>query len=1005
MEDSLVPSIRSFDDFIDKFSTCVIDWMDSSARPNDAYKLKLVQQAYFSKHRREFAVNSPAAHERFDATYNVRVQLNIEATDAKDPVSGSKPRAYLVTMYMPIIVKSSICTSVVSRDWLMDDNNRIERLAYEADIGGYFIVHGKRYIITNHIARAQNNLMVTEVKSALTPALARAYKLEHSAAGARVVWNVVASVYEKSVADLSIVGKYKGRSYDVGLLLKKFKISADDILKSIVALLPNLPDAKRGLIDSALSILCAVQPKPEQDVNAMFEGFTLGTHTVATLICMVRRLLLVIIGVAPANNPNILKHKRVNTAGMLYALLVKDVLCKQFASMRKSSEKQEKFIRIGEDEIKTALKSGNWPGKLKGVTSILDTTNSVAMLSNIRKVTSNYVHSDGGSNIIQPRLLQRDYPGRICPIEVPTGENAGLIRNLAIGARITSHFLAPSRHEFFLSWIKEVSAHAAHASASAAVSVWLDGALVSLNNAAHLTLSVDQVPAFIEAFRSWRSAKHRYHLSRDISVEWVDEFGEVHFRADGGRLVRQLRDVKTGAVWWLDPAEEMRFGRVAFSHEYPNDGLQEVSEDSWLGVAASVQPFGNQSQGPRIVYQVSQHKQAAGPMPISVNRHLHPVSGIFLTYPQHPLVQTRSAMDLNGAFPGISFNCYGQNLVTAIMSYEGDGQEDSILIKRSAIERGALCVLSRTSYSGKLETDQEHIREVRNKSKKAHLISEDGLPKVGSSSSKPHPVLIVCKNDEKVMFPTGPVMSHASSKIVISNVQSMTHNATVTVDQMMHAAVGDKFVTKGQKAILGRVVDDVDMPYDSNGISPDVIINAHSFPTRMTVAPIMEASHAKEVALHGHDIRIISSFDTKLEHPSVRDKEVLYDGRTGRPFDACIFMAPFYWQRLKHIATDKSILRGSDGRTDQVTHQPSKGRKLFGGVSHSQMDNFCLLGHNAVQHLHTVLSCDIEPIGINITTGAVDPSSSFTYQTPYPFQMLMNELMCLRILPTFSRPS
>jgi DNA-directed RNA polymerase beta subunit len=983
---------------------CVVDWIDSSARPNDAYKLKLVHQAYFNKLNRDFAVNSPAAHERFDATYNVRVQMNIEATDAKDPVAGLKPRAYLVTLFMPIIVKSSICTSVVSKDWLMDDNNRIERLAYEADIGGYFIVHGKRYIITNHIVQAQNNLMVTELNSALTPALARAYKLEHSAAGVRVVWNAVASVYEKSVADLSIVGKYKGRSYDIGLLLKKFKISADDILKSIVALRPQLVDAKRGLVDSALSILFAVQPKPEQDVNAMFDGFTLGTHTVATLIYMVRRLLLVILNFAPADNPNILKHKRVNTAGMLYASLVKDVLCKQFASMRKNSEKSEKFVRIGDDEIKAALKSGNWPGKLKGVTSILDTTNSVAMLSNIRKVTSNYVHSDGGSNIIQPRLLQRDYPGRICPIEVPTGENAGLIRNLAISARITSHFLTPPRQAFFLSWIKAVSTHAS-ASASATVSVWLDGALVSLNDAAQFTLPVDQVPAFIEAFRSWRSAEHLYHLSRDISVEWVDEFGEVHFRTDGGRLVRQLCYVKTGAVWWLDPAEEMRFDRVSFSHECPNDGLQEVSEDSWLGVAASVQPFGNQSQGPRIVYQVSQYKQAAGPLLISVNRHLHPVSGIFLTYPQQPLVQTRSAVQLNGTFPGVSFNCYGQNLVTAIMSYEGDGQEDSILIKRSAIERGAMCVLSRTSYSGKLETDPDNIREVRDKSKRAHLICDNGLPKVGSSSSMPHPILIVCKNDEKVIFPTGPVMSRASSKIIISNVQRMTHNATVTVDQMMHAAVGDKFVTKGQKAILGRIVDDVDMPYDSNGISPDVIINAHSFPTRMTIAPIMEASHAKEVALHAHDIRIISSFDTKLEHPRVRDKEVLYDGRTGRPFDACIFMAPFYWQRLKHIATEKSIVRGSDGRTDQVTHQPSKGRKLFGGVSHSQMDNLCLLGHNAVQHLHTVLSCDVEPIGININTGAVDPSSDFTYQAPYPFQMLMNELMCLRILPTFSRPS
>lgn len=971
-------------------------------------------------------VSSPALHECVKKTYACTFPMKITF----GPNTNSA-REFVFKFDVPIPVKSALCRANMATH----APGLPERIAYDADIGGYFVIKGLRYIIVNQLTRARDDVTVTKVRTmsapiqlprALKHAKSESFTLKLSGPTSTMQWDAIIVHQAHATSFVKVVGIHKNSKYPLVALLRHLDITATDLQQMMASYAPDPADAAaaaaaEGDVDVDMEDVDAPPSKVASTIDLIYEGAGAASAVDVlshldddqrrkTVMHMVKRLLLVMHGGMPPDTAELVKHRRILTAADMYRSLLESAFMRFLrVCAKKSNSVDARFVRGFTEHIELAIMSGEWThNNMKGATTMMDTTNSLAMLSNLNRITSQLTQSEGGSNIIQQRLIFPDYIGRICFVEVPTGEHAGLVRQMALGARVTSSIVAPAINALAKTWVAANCLAEGEAGEAGDASVWLDGRIQPYT----VSSRAEDIRRLVASFREWRACENFQYCAPRASIEWVAAAKELHIRTDGGRLVRQLRSLAPGAdgrIEWIDAAEEFTMARVAMSTEtvaeHQGAEYQEICEDLLLGVTAAVQPFINHSQGPRIVYQCSQSKQAAAGIPYDVRRNMRPDKNYYLANPQCPLVQTFAAVGISDALR-VPIHHNGQMVMTAVISFEGYGQEDSILMKRSAIDRGMFLAVSHSTHSGELELEPRNIALAR-KNPAAHLIQADGLPLVGSSSKAASPTLIVCPDGTpNEVFMTGQVQSRNAPKITVNHVQrpikNCTSHASVSVHRIMSPSIGDKFVTKGQKATVGRIVADEDMPVNCRGESPDVIINAHSIPSRMTVGLLIEALYNKRISIQGGDKLVMSAFSTGTQVPtSPHCKEVMIDGRTGRQFVADIFLAPLFWQRLEHVASEKAIVRGISGSIDAITKQPARGRKAAGGVTHSPMDNWCVLAHNAMRHLREVNLVDPYHIRYDPVTGCIDPTSSFFKEGPYGLQLLMHELMCLRILPRF----
>jgi DNA-directed RNA polymerase beta subunit len=971
---------------------------------------------------------TPAFHERNKFTYGVNADLKFSIRNA-----SNNDRNIIVSFKMPIMVKTEICRGY------MQNVTGIEKRVYDADIGAHFIIKGNKYAIVSQIAPATNNLTVTKDNKLILPVQlpdaikdrpTLSYTLKFCAPTSTILWNATVSFGAKSTSFLKVVGMLQSKKYPLIALLNHHSISRDDLMSMMLGDLQQadaeaeaeIPFWSRehvvSSIDKLYGDMSASGDASNMNIGNLLAHLEDAETKKLTLMHMVRQLLLVMHGALPADNPDLLKHQRVSAAGDLYRRIFESALKRFFLVVIKDPNPNtaaEREVGKISAALEHAIQSGDWSGngsrssksKVVGNTSLVDNTNLISQLANKRRIRSISTHSKGASNIVSLRLIQADYPGRFCLVETPTGKDAGLVRYMALGARITCPTSASYSQTMVTKWFNNrfpASASASEsASASASASVWING---TLQTASFPRSSVDSI---IDDFRVWRHMK-----IIDASIEWIPVSNQLHIRTDGGRLVRQLRHIRRGRIEWIDPAEELRMRRVALSSETVGDAdYQAPCEDLLLGVTASMKPFMAHSHGPRLVFQCSQLKQSSPGLNLAANRNVVPSNANFLVYPSVPLVRTVGATAINRSLHGAAeaggIDCTGFMCTVIFNSYQGSNQEDSIVINRAALERGGIgCIVSHSTHSAELETDKKKIKEVCERSKaRSHMVEEDGLPSVGAWSKADSPFLIIGKDGLHERYNTGPVRSVNEKRVAVSHVQrpipGHTVHANVGVRKIKMADIGDKFVAKGQKATVGRIVNEEDMPYTKDGLKPDIIFNSESLPTRMTMDLLRECLLNKQIAVEGGESIVISSFSDAANIPiSVPSKEVFYDGITGMQIQSEIFSGLLYFQRLKHIASEKIILRGPGGNMDAITHQPAKGRRTNGGVAHSTMDNWCLLAHGAYDHLQEVNKCDSSVLRYDAESGFISSSSNFTKTAPYSLQILMHELMCLRIVPQIS---
>ena len=791
---------------------------------------------------------------------------------------------------------------------------------------------------------------------------------------------------------------------------------------------------------------------------------------------MAEKLLELVLGRRKPDDKDHYMNKRVKLAGELLALqfrvafkqLVKDLVYQLEKYVSKNGTIPYRLSVLVKSDIITerlrhALATGNWVGGKTGVSQLLDRTCYMATLSHMRRVVSPLSRS-------QPHFEARDlHPtqwGRLCPNESPEGPNCGLVKNLALYASISRGFdeKVVERLLFKNGVVPIVEARRRGVKGAR---VYLDGRLIGVH------------PNGRELVKLIRTLRRSGKLNDEINISRVESehFEEVHVCCDRGRIRRPLLVLENGEVKLKhEHVEKLRKGELSWSDlvkagliEYldaleeddalvavnPEDITEEhthmeIIPNAILGVAASLIPFAEHNQSTRNTFEAVMAKQALGLPYANITMRLDSRAHL-LHYPQVPIVKTR-AMDIIG----YTKRPAGQNFVVAILSYTGYNIEDAIILNRSAIERGlARSTFFRTyeaeehRYPGGEEDrienpllrEEENLRTFRT-SKDFQYLEEDGIAALESYLvggqvliGKTSPPRFIGEYRE---FREGSVVRRDSSisirhgetavvdRVLITETSEATKLVKVRVRDERVPEIGDKFASRhGQKGVIGLVLPEHDMPFTEDGVVPDLIINPHAIPSRMTIGQLIESIAGKVGALEGRFIDgspFVGEKENDLREALMRlgfepaGTETLYDGRTGRMLKAEVFIGIVYYQKLHHMVKDKIHAR-SRGPVQILTRQPTEGRAREGGLRFGEMERDCLIGHGASALLRerlleesdktTIYVCDNDGMmayydakrGRFVCPLCGEKATVSSVEVSYAFKLLLQELMSLGIFP------
>lgn len=408
----------------------------------------------------------------------------------------------------------------------------------------------------------------------------------------------------------------------------------------------------------------------------------------------------------------------------------------------------------------------------------------------------------------------------------------------------------------------------------------------------------------------------------------------------------------------------------------------EIHPSMILGICASIIPFPDHNQSPRNTYQSAMGKQAMGVFLTNYQVRMDTMANI-LYYPQKPLATTRSMEYLKfRELPA------GQNAIVAILCYSGYNQEDSMIMNQSSIDRGLFRSMFYRVYQDseeKIDMNQAQSFEkptrdttMRMKRSTYDKLEDDGLVAPGTRVSGEDVIVGKTANLSKddASIDLGSRTATQTKRDVSTQLRSteagiidkvmLSTNAEghkfvkVRIRATKIPQIGDKFASRhGQKGTIGVTYRNEDMPFTSEGIVPDLIINPHAIPSRMTVAHLVECQLSKVGSLAGFEGDATPFTDVTVEAVSnnlreqgyhSRGFEIMYNGHTGKKLMAQVFLGPTYYQRLKHLVDDKIHARAR-GPMQILTRQPVEGRARDGGLRFGEMERDCMISHGVAGFL------------------------------------------------------
>ena len=719
---------------------------------------------------------------------------------------------------------------------------------------------------------------------------------------------------------------------------------------------------------------------------------------------------------------------------------------------------------IVSDKLNNAIATGNWGRGRVGVTQLLDRTNYLSTISHLRRIQSPLSRTQPN---FEARDLHPTHFGRICPSETPEGSNCGLVKNLALSAIISVNV---SPEEIIEKLYDLGSVHFTDAKEDLkrdGTRVFVDGRLVGYYK---------DGDKLVESLRDLRrNSKIHPHVGISFfkpSVEGATK--RLYVNCNAGRVLRPLIVIKDGKplltqeliekvskklMSWndllrmgiielIDANEEENCYNTIDDKDTKKFTHLEIFPSAILGAGASIIPYPEHNQSPRNTYESAMAKQSLGFSTPMMNTSTY-VRQHFMWYPQTPIVTTKALNLL-----GLEDRPAGQNCVVAVLPFDGYNIEDAIVISKAAVDRG----LGRTffyriyeaeakQYPGGMRDNfeipnaEDNIRGYKGE-KAYRLLEEDGV--IATESNATGGDILIGKTspprfmEEYREFESkGPYRRDTSIGVrpsetgVVDTVVMTQSNEggkmyKIRVRDMRIPEIGDKFASRhGQKGVVGILARYEDLPYTAEGVIPDVLINPHAFPSRMTVGMFMESISGKAAAVRG--VRFDGSafvgekteeIKAALEGSGLKysGKETMYDGRTGKPFPVEVFIGVVYYQKLHHMVADKIHARAR-GQVQMLTKQPTEGRARGGGLRFGEMERDCLIAYGASMILKDRLldESDKSEIYVCERCGLVayhdvkqrkyvcrvcgDKAKVSSVSVAYAFKLLLQEMQSLNVAP------
>ena len=804
---------------------------------------------------------------------------------------------------------------------------------------------------------------------------------------------------------------------------------------------------------------------------------------------MVNKLIKCYLGIIPFDDRDSYINKRFETPGYLLGNLtyqcvhkitkdIRNFITKEVNSGLWNLNKQynqivndiniHKIIKPSyiENILKGALATGNWGMKVnaskQGVSQVLNRLTYISTISHMRRVQT---PTDNTGKLIPPRKLHGTSWGYVCPTETPEGQAVGVVKNLAMNCEVSiSETSGPVRYYIQDYIIGFDSIDIYNFNKLKHVRVFINGDWIGYTE--HPKELVNIV----------KSKRKNGSINIYTSINWNIQAQYIYIFSDSGRPLRPLIIVDNGkplfneeirkclqsrTIKWLDMVSTIindkhycieyidphETNNCIISMDTKDNHLEkrsthcEIHPSLILGALASCIPFPHHNQSPRNTYQSAMGKQAVGVYCTNFNQRYDTFSHV-LSYPQKPLIDTKMMKFLNAdKLPN------GINVIVAIATYGGYNQEDSIIFNRSSINRGMFSSTFYRTYKDEEKKNQLSGEEEKFcKPEKSRLLfpkpcNYDKLNKNGFIDKDTYVTeediligkVVPIKESSNYDYKDSSMCLRRNENGYIDKNYVATNSdgyniCKTRIRSFRHPEIGDKFSSRhGQKGTIGMVYNAEDMPFSSNGITPDIIINPHAIPSRMTIAQLIECILGKTCCETGNigsgtafDRISVKTIEQMLENAGheKHGNEILYNGFTGEQLKTQIFMGPTYYQRLKHMSGDKIHSRSS-GPIVTMTRQPAEGRSSHGGLRFGEMERDCMIAHGTASFLKERMMDVSDKYSIFICSqcnmqAISDPKTNMyeckhckNYKKfkkiyiPYSCKLLMQELQCMNIGPRF----
>jgi len=707
-----------------------------------------------------------------------------------------------------------------------------------------------------------------------------------------------------------------------------------------------------------------------------------------------------------------------------------------------------------ENGIKRALSTGDFGTKQLstkvGVAQVLNRLTYASSLSHLRRINN---PSGQSGKMVAPRKLSSTTWGFLCPAETPEGQSVGVVKNMSYMTHITIRSECGSLYKHVEPYLTAFSFDT--------TKVFVNGTWVGCSDTPY------------ELFIDMKAKKYASIINIYTSIVFDYKRNEVRICNDTGRLVRPVfklkngqllytedisEKLKTGSLSWddlvtsthgesvieyIDPCEQ-NASMISISTTSPEKRYThcEINPSTIFGVLASCIPFPDHNQSPRNTYQCAMGKQAIGVYVTNYDARMDKTAWI-LNYPHRPLVDTRimHMLKLN-ELPS------GTPIIVAIMSHTGYNQEDSVMFNQGSIDRG---LFRTTAFETKKDEDkkthgEDEIR-CRPDENKTKGMKFSNYTKIGTDGLMPKNTLI--ENMDIIMGKVSPIKSvrnDPSVKIKFEDASKYHRTDEVCYMDKNYVGVngdgytawkgrirsdrapqiGDKFSSRhGQKGTVGNIIPEADMPFTSDGLVPDIIINPHAIPSRMTIGQLKETLLGKvllELGMFGDGtaftdlaIETISKELVKCGYES-RGNEIMYNALSGEQMEIDTFIGPAFYQRLKHMVCDKHHSRAK-GPAVGLTRQPAEGRARDGGLRFGEMERDCMVSHGASAFtkgrmyddsdafvVHVCKKCGViashnDTIGIHLCRLCDNRTGFNKVYIPYACKLLFQELITMNVVP------